>query len=83
MKRLLTLAILLTLLGATATAQTRAGQETLIRNATMLTVSHGTLEGTDVLIRNGKIAAVGKNLKAADTARVDRCHGQVRPARNH
>ncbi|HYH86569.1 MAG TPA: amidohydrolase family protein [Pyrinomonadaceae bacterium] len=70
MKRLLTLAILLTLPGAVAVAQTRAGQETLIRNATVLTVSRGTLEGTDVLIRNGKIAGVGKNLKASDTARV-------------
>jgi imidazolonepropionase-like amidohydrolase len=56
--------------GAFAVAQTRAGQETLIRNATVLTVSRGTLEGTDVLIRGGKIAAVGKNLKASDTARV-------------
>jgi len=70
MKTLLTLAILLTLSGAHAEAQTRAAQETLIRNATVLTVSRGTLEGTDVLIRAGKIAAVGKNLKASDTARV-------------
>jgi imidazolonepropionase-like amidohydrolase len=61
---------MLTLLGASASAQTRAGQETLIRNATVLTVSHGTLENTDVLIKGGKIAAVGKNLKAADGARV-------------
>lgn len=70
MKRLLTLAILLTLPVASASAQTRAAQETLIRNATVLTVSRGTLEGTDVLIKGGKIAAVGKSLKASDTARV-------------
>ena len=71
MKRLLTLALLLTLAAALDThAQTRAAQETLIRNATVLTVSHGTLENTDVLIRNGKIAGVGKNLKASEGARV-------------
>jgi imidazolonepropionase-like amidohydrolase len=82
MKRLLTLAILFALgCGAAAQAQTRgaraaaapapaAAQDTLIRNATVLTVSHGTLQNTDVLIRNGKIAAVGQNLKAPDGARV-------------
>jgi imidazolonepropionase-like amidohydrolase len=47
-----------------------AEQETLIRNATVLTVSHGTLQNSDILIRKGKIAAVGPNLKARDDARV-------------
>ncbi|HEV7903115.1 MAG TPA: amidohydrolase family protein [Pyrinomonadaceae bacterium] len=47
-----------------------AGGETLIRNATVITVSHGTLANSDILIRNGKIAAVGQNLKASDRARV-------------
>ena len=51
-------------------AQTRSSQETLIRNATVLTVTHGTLTNTDVLIRNGKIAGLGKNLKAGANARV-------------
>jgi imidazolonepropionase-like amidohydrolase len=41
-----------------------ASNETLIRNATVLTITRGTLANTDVLIRNGKIAAVGNNLKA-------------------
>jgi imidazolonepropionase-like amidohydrolase len=44
--------------------------ETLIRNATVLTITHGTLENTDILIRRGKIAAIGKALKAAANARV-------------
>src|SRR5882672_1569209 len=44
--------------------------ETLIRNATVLTVTQGTLENTDVLIRKGKIVAVGKNLKGSAGARV-------------
>ncbi len=43
--------------------------ETLIRNATVLTVSRGTLNNSDILIRNGKIAAVGQNLQARDGAR--------------
>jgi imidazolonepropionase-like amidohydrolase len=79
MKRLLTLALSLAL-GATVSAQTRgeqrarasggAAQETLIRNATVLTASHGALSATDILIRGGKIAAVGQNLKAPEGARV-------------
>src|SRR5260370_33288336 len=44
--------------------------EMLIRNATVLTITHGTLQNSDVLIRKGKIAAIGKNLKAAANARV-------------
>ncbi len=47
-----------------------APSETLIRNATILTVTRGTLTNSDVLLRNGKIAAVGKNLKAGTNARV-------------
>src|SRR5438270_5665305 len=52
--------------GASASAPT----ETLIRNTTILTASHGTLQNSDILIRNGKIAAVGQNLKAPANARV-------------
>lgn len=43
---------------------------TLIRNATVLTVTKGTLENTDVLLRNGKIAAIGSGLQAPSGARV-------------
>src|SRR2546423_10527919 len=63
---------------AAAGAQTRAPQarapaapaDTLLRNGTVLTASHGTLSATDVLIRGGKIVAVGQNLKAPEGARV-------------
>ncbi len=55
---------------ASAASAPAPAQDTLIRNATVLTVSRGTLAGTDVLIRNGKISAVGPNLKAPDGARV-------------
>ncbi len=43
--------------------------EVLIRNATVLTAAKGTLENTDILIKNGKINRIGKNLKAASNAR--------------
>lgn len=40
----------------------------LIRNATVLTAANGTLENRDILIRNGKITQIGKDLKAAANA---------------
>jgi len=39
---------------------------TLIQNATILTASHGTIKNGSILIRNGKIAEVGQNLKPRD-----------------
>lgn len=50
-----------------------SGAETmLIRNATVLTVTKGTIQNGSVLVENGKIAAVGKNLSApADATVVD------------
>lgn len=50
--------------------ETGEPNETLIRNATLLTVTRGTLENSDILIRRGKIAAIGKGLKASANARV-------------
>jgi imidazolonepropionase-like amidohydrolase len=52
--------------GRTTPATRREAEtaETLIRNATILTASHGTLNGSDILIRRGKIVAIGPNLKA-------------------
>jgi len=66
MKRLIVFVAILGTFALTAQAQ----NETLIRNATVLTVTHGTLTNTDVLMRNGKIAAIGKDLKASSNARV-------------
>jgi len=48
----------------------------LIRNATVLTVSHGTLEKTDILIKDGKIAEVGLALKAPAYAQIIDAAGQ-------
>ncbi len=44
--------------------------DVLIRNATVLTAINGTLENTDILVQNGKIAKIGKNLKASSNANV-------------
>src|SRR6476659_3996375 len=66
MKRLIVFLAIFGMFALTAQAQS----ETLIRNATVLTITHGTLANTDVLLRNGKIAAIGKNLKASSNARV-------------
>ena len=49
---------------------------TLIRNATVLTVTKGTLEGTDLLLRDGKIAQIGKGLAAPAGATVIDATGQ-------
>ncbi|MEP6491368.1 MAG: amidohydrolase family protein [bacterium] len=43
---------------------------TLIKNATILTVTKGRLENTDLLLQNGKIAQIGKNLTAPAGAQV-------------
>lgn len=43
---------------------------TLIRGATIMTASHGTIENGSVLIRDGKIAAVGTDVQAPRGARV-------------
>ncbi|MDQ3320942.1 MAG: amidohydrolase family protein [Acidobacteriota bacterium] len=59
---------LLTNLSVSVFAQAR--QETLIRNATILTAANGTLENTDLLVQNGKIARIGKNLKASANAKM-------------
>jgi len=54
---------------ASATAKP-AVPPTLIKNATILTVTKGKLENTDLLLQNGKIAQIGKNLSAPAGAQV-------------
>ena len=46
------------------------GETILIRNATVMTVTKGTIEGGSVLIEDGKIAAVGKNISAPSGATI-------------
>ncbi|HQX54935.1 MAG TPA: amidohydrolase [Pyrinomonadaceae bacterium] len=50
--------------------------DVLIKNATVMTAVKGTLENTDILIQNGKIAKIGKNLSASATTRVINAEGQ-------
>lgn len=47
-----------------ATGWRGAAEALLIRNATVLTVTKGTLQDGSVLVENGKISAVGQNLSA-------------------
>jgi imidazolonepropionase-like amidohydrolase len=48
----------------------------LIQNATILTVSHGTIEHGSILIKDGKIAEVGLSVKAPKDAQVIDASGQ-------
>jgi imidazolonepropionase-like amidohydrolase len=48
----------------------------LIQNATILTASHGTIEHSSILIKDGKIAEVGSSVKAPKDAQVIDAAGQ-------
>src|SRR5258708_21582523 len=48
----------------------------LIQNATILTVSHGTIERGSILIKDGKIAEVGQTVNAPKDAQVIDAAGQ-------
>jgi len=54
-----------------STYQPAASQPTLIRNATVLDGTGRRLDGADVLMRDGKIAAVGAALAADDATVID------------
>jgi imidazolonepropionase-like amidohydrolase len=62
--------------GALTTADGATPPVLLIHNATILTVSHGAIEKGDILIKGGKIAAVGTSLKAPSDAQVIDATGQ-------
>jgi imidazolonepropionase-like amidohydrolase len=82
--RTLLLLVLAPLLAAPALAQpappAQMGQDApddwLIRDATVLTVTNGTLENGDVLVRDGDIAAVGTDLSAPDGVQVYDASGE-------
>lgn len=50
------------LISSLMVAQTPTG-DVMIKNGTVLTVTNGTLENTDILVRDGKIRRIGKNLR--------------------
>ena len=62
--------LVLALLALPLFAQERITRATLIRNATILTITNGTIENGSVLIQGGKIAAVGKDIAAPAGAQV-------------
>lgn len=65
---------------AYGSAQPIEAEDLLIRNATIWTMeAPGVLENADVLIRDGKIAAVGKNLNAAGARVIDGTGKHVTP----
>ncbi len=75
--------LLLTILALTfvirpahAQKQTQNTGDVLIQNATVLTVTNGTLDNTDVLVVNGKIARIGQGLSAPDGVDVVGATGQ-------
>ena len=51
----------------TSGQQAGAEQDVVIKNGTLLTITHGKIEGGSVLIHNGKIAAYGKTVNVAAT----------------
>ena len=64
---------LVAMAGVTALAPVAAQQKStdvFIQNATILTVTKGTIVGGSILIRDGKIAEIGKGLKAPAGAKV-------------
>ena len=59
-----------------STYRVPAGVPVLIQGATVLTGTGERLDGADVLLANGRIQAVGKNLTAPDGARIVDAHGK-------
>jgi imidazolonepropionase-like amidohydrolase len=70
------LLVLGTIPGAKAATPPDSQSIILIQNATVLTVSHGTIEHGSVLIKDGKIAEVGQSIKAPKDALVIDGEGQ-------
>jgi len=59
--------LVLAALGAaasTAFAQSAAPHDIVIKNAIVMTVTHGNIKNASIYVRNGKIAAVGENVPA-------------------
>jgi imidazolonepropionase-like amidohydrolase len=81
-------AALLTAMGAASAAEKMSfpstyrsppSSPTLIRNATVLTGTGERIDGADVLMREGKVVAVGKNLQAGDAQVIDASGRWVTP----
>jgi imidazolonepropionase-like amidohydrolase len=75
MKKYNILFLLLFAMAASLPAQTEKGS-IHIKNGTVITITKGVLENTDVVVTDGKITAVGKSLKTPQGARVVDATGQ-------
>jgi imidazolonepropionase-like amidohydrolase len=62
--------MLAAVMAAAQSAKAPKPEDVVIKNATILTVTHGTIENGSILIRNGKIAEVGKTVSLPAGARV-------------
>ncbi|MBW3466735.1 amidohydrolase family protein [Arthrospiribacter ruber] len=82
MKKIYNLALLLTTLMLSVSVEAQFDGEFikprngrfLLQNATIVTVTNGTIENGSVLIENGKITSVGTNVPAGDAEVID-CSG--------
>jgi imidazolonepropionase-like amidohydrolase len=74
-----TIAIFVLLVAGLAAAAPAAEKPLLLRNGTIITVSGETIPGGDVLVRNGKIAEIGKGLTAPDAETIDLAGRWVMP----
>lgn len=52
-------------------------ESTVIKNARLLTVTHGVIEGGSILIEDGKIAAIGTDIEIPESAREIEAAGKV------
>lgn len=69
-RALFLLCLLFLAAGTVAAQQPAAHNEVLIKNATILTITHGTIPNGSLYIKDGKIAAVGRTVDAPPTAKV-------------
>ena len=58
-------------------------QDVAIRNATIITITNGDIQNGTIVVRNGKITAVGANVDDPGRHSRDRRHRQVRHAGHH
>src|SRR4051812_47889039 len=64
------------ILAAAASAAALCAQSIVIRNATIMTVTHGTIKQGSIVVTNGKIAAVGEKVMEPAGATVIDAGGQ-------
>jgi imidazolonepropionase-like amidohydrolase len=70
MKRALRIAVILVLAIVAPRSHAQSASAIFIQNATIFTVTQGNIEHGSILIKDGKIAAVGADLKAPDGATI-------------